>query len=482
VSEQNLGIRPERDRRFIAIAALVLIAAALPRFWAAWFDQGLFWPDEIFQSLEQAHRLLFGYGIVPWEFRIGARSWVFPGLIAGLMEIGSWFGLTTGQGLVLWVKTSMALFSLLGVYLSMRFAYQLSGPLAAALAGAFGGFFSVSLLLSSRCSSEMVSGPVLLAAFMLSRRSGRLRQLSAGALASLSIYLRYQNGLIAVGLLGILIYERRFKDALEYSAAAAFIGVLGGLLDWLTWGQPFHALLKYVYFNLYKSAKKYGAFPFTFYARVAWASAGPASLIIVTGFLLSVRRAPLLWGLVAGYVLVHCIVPHKEFRFLMPIAPFGFALAGVGIADALSRSHRKVLIGSAVALVCVVSMSFYTTRLTWKKLGFPSDRGMRSPWHSGEGINRLLWSLGTTPDVCGVIVTGESFGWIGGYSYFHRDVNMYPDAGESELRAANYLIALAANAPPESYRKVEQIREFALFKRAGGCAPAPVGYERALPF
>ena len=46
------------------------------------------WPDEIFQTLEQAHRLAFGYGIVPWEFRAGARSWLLPGLLAGAMEAG----------------------------------------------------------------------------------------------------------------------------------------------------------------------------------------------------------------------------------------------------------------------------------------------------------------------------------------------------------------------------------------------------------
>src|SRR5438309_2110355 len=35
-------------------------------------------PDEIFQVLEQAHRLAFGYGIVPYEFRDGTRSPVLP--------------------------------------------------------------------------------------------------------------------------------------------------------------------------------------------------------------------------------------------------------------------------------------------------------------------------------------------------------------------------------------------------------------------
>ena len=35
-------------------------------------------PDELIQYLEQAHRIVFGYGVVPWEFREFIRSWLIP--------------------------------------------------------------------------------------------------------------------------------------------------------------------------------------------------------------------------------------------------------------------------------------------------------------------------------------------------------------------------------------------------------------------
>ena len=35
-------------------------------------------PDESIQYLEQAHRIVFGYGVVPWEFRYFIRSWLIP--------------------------------------------------------------------------------------------------------------------------------------------------------------------------------------------------------------------------------------------------------------------------------------------------------------------------------------------------------------------------------------------------------------------
>ena len=41
-------------------------------------------PDEIMQYLEPAHRLVFGNGVTYWEFFYGARSWLVPGIVAGI--------------------------------------------------------------------------------------------------------------------------------------------------------------------------------------------------------------------------------------------------------------------------------------------------------------------------------------------------------------------------------------------------------------
>lgn len=43
-------------------------------------------PDEVFQTLEPAHRLAFGVGVISWEWRDGIRSWVFPACLAVVMK------------------------------------------------------------------------------------------------------------------------------------------------------------------------------------------------------------------------------------------------------------------------------------------------------------------------------------------------------------------------------------------------------------
>ena len=92
----------------------ILAIAAVPRIWAAVRDQGIFWPDEIFQSTEQAHRFAFGYGFVSWEFQEGARSWLFPGLLGLFWKGVAALGFGTAPALMISVKLLMAALGLAG--------------------------------------------------------------------------------------------------------------------------------------------------------------------------------------------------------------------------------------------------------------------------------------------------------------------------------------------------------------------------------
>ena len=59
-----------------------------------------FAPDEYFQGPEVAHRVVFGYGHLTWEWTAGLRSYVHPMLYAALYQIGSALGL--GRSVTWW--------------------------------------------------------------------------------------------------------------------------------------------------------------------------------------------------------------------------------------------------------------------------------------------------------------------------------------------------------------------------------------------
>ena len=65
-----------------------LLALAVALRIAAFNPYAAHHADETIQYLEQAHRIVFGYGVVPWEFRYFIRSWLIPLLLVPPMALG----------------------------------------------------------------------------------------------------------------------------------------------------------------------------------------------------------------------------------------------------------------------------------------------------------------------------------------------------------------------------------------------------------
>ncbi len=86
------GLARREGGPLLALAVLCAIAFAL-RFGLALAAPNLHRPDEVFQNLEPAYRMWTGHGVITWEWRVGLRSPLFPGFLAGLIGAGSFWGL-----------------------------------------------------------------------------------------------------------------------------------------------------------------------------------------------------------------------------------------------------------------------------------------------------------------------------------------------------------------------------------------------------
>ena len=102
-----------KSKGYIAIMSFVLLACFYTFMGYYWPNMN--WPDEIFQSVEQAHRLVFGNGLIPWEYRDGLRSYIFPGLLSVFVWLGQSFG-TGSSGYHVAVITALAITSLLPLW------------------------------------------------------------------------------------------------------------------------------------------------------------------------------------------------------------------------------------------------------------------------------------------------------------------------------------------------------------------------------
>ncbi|KAI4457964.1 glycosyltransferase [Holotrichia oblita] len=64
-----------------------LLIFLIARIASVFLVQTWYVADEYWQSLEVAHKFIFGYGELTWEWKLGIRSYIYPLLISFLYKI-----------------------------------------------------------------------------------------------------------------------------------------------------------------------------------------------------------------------------------------------------------------------------------------------------------------------------------------------------------------------------------------------------------
>ncbi len=469
------------------LLALALAVGATLRVQQALTDDGLYWPDEIYQSLEPAHRLVFGYGLVAWEFIAGARNWALPALVAALMGVARMLGLDSPGGYLGFVKSAFALLGTATAWGSYRLARAYGAvPLAAAASGALLSLASMALYFAPRAMSENACAlPVVLGLALALKPDASRRALVGGAsLLGLAVLLRLQSGVFCVGLVGVLAARRRWREAGVALAVLTVWAGLFGLLDRLTWGQWFHSALVYLDFNVrQQGGTLWGTAPFSYYGRVLFDGMRGVTLAVVVLGVLALRRAPSLALLVAAFFILHALQPHKELRFLVPVFPLFAALAGVGMDVVLGEVQSLRLRGAlAVGVMLVgVGSALRSGQLTFGDLGQYEDLKPRASAYDDSGpINRLLTVAGQREDICGLKLEHVHIAWTGGYSYFHRPVPLYPHFGPDRGSGRFNYVITGASQRLGAEVVAEEAGHVLLRLPVGACVADP-GYSWRLP-
>jgi hypothetical protein len=471
-------VRPRWPTAEQALLAAVLAAGALPRIFLALTDDGLYWPDEIYQTLEPAHRLVFGYGLVAHEFVRGMRSWVLPGLISVPLELWKLAGGTDPRGYLNLVHLSFVAVALATAYGVHRLARACGANALAATAAA--GLFSLAapcIYFGHRPLSETASAlPVVLGfALALDPSSTRRAQLAGASLLGFSVLLRLQNGVFCAGLVLLLLAKRKPREALLSLAVLLAWALAFGLVDLFTWGSLFHSATAYLRFNaLEGNAALWGVSPASYYAAVLWRCM-PLPLLCIALFApLAAGRAGGLLCIALGFAVLHSLVPHKELRFLFPALPLFCALAGVGM-DVVARNRLLRIAPPVLALACGASSAAGFHALRFGQLGqYEQVKPGASAYDDFGQVNRLLLAAHDLPDLCGLKLEGVDLVWSGGYSYLHRPVPLYPhDTGPGrEAGTFNYAIAVHGRASGPGALVALQW-PYALLRVRDGCVPDP---------
>lgn len=435
---------PSRSTLGQFAAALLAVAGAAVCAYYGLTDHGIYHPDEIFQTLEPAHRLTYGYGLTTWEWRVGARNWALPAFLSAGFWIAELAGLEHSPKHLVPVTMlvcAATAATTLGVY---RLARRLEvRPSIAVYGVAMCTFCPLTLYLGHRPLAEVVSAPLVVWGLALTvGRAGETNGSPSGwrasrvglSLLALAVFCRPHNAIFAVGVVGVF----RWRGALDaYSRAVDVFAVWGlvyGLVDWATWGVPFQSAGAYLRANLIMGVTTdyYASSPPGLLVGGLFDTAGPIVVALAVGALVGARRASGLAVVTGAFLLVHQLFPHKQLRFVYPAIPVLAALAAVGfevLVERLEVSWRLVAGGVGVLAAATVGYGLYQTpRLTIgdvRQSNVLRTEPDRSAHRFRHGVNELLVEAGHREDLCGLYVREPWIVKTGGATYLHRDVPIY---------------------------------------------------------
>ena len=475
----------------VALAGLVLAAFALRQL-AALLVPSVDSPDEIFQFQEQAHRLVYGTGLTPWEFQLGARSWLLPGVIAGLMEFSRLFG----DGPDIYVPVIAGACSMVAVipvvccFLWCRRWFGLTAAIAGGLAVALDPEL---VYFGARTLSEVVAAHLLVLGLYLLEPGYRVtsprRLFGGGATLALVFVLRLQlaPAVVLIAAWGTIGAPR----ARALAVAGGCFGVLAviALLDTVTLGYPFASTWRYVVYNAYYGVSStFGVAPTLAYLLAALGILRFQFTALAVLVLIGARRMLLPVAAALLIVAVHSVVAHKEYRFIYPAIVLLALAAGTGLAAVVAWAERRlrgkarwrVLAGPAAAGLAVGAWCLLSA-LTWTG---PAMAALRYRVHDYLAAASFVAHDGR--GLCGIGLYGlDGADWVayGGYSRFHRPVRMYWPKDRAELNdtARDFDVLLfttelhpAEPILPAGFSKERCFGKVCMARRAGTCGPAPM--------
>jgi phosphatidylinositol glycan class B len=448
------GERLWAQRVGAAVLAMALVVGALIRLWVSMNDDGVYWPDEVYQSLEPAHWLVFGYGLLPWEFVEGARHWTFPGLVAGVMKLSEWSGFTEPREYLTVLRlvfSALGLATAYGVYVLAR-AFGASVLCSAAGATLF-SLAAPATYFAPRAISETASALPVVLGFALAAPPGASRsaRLLGVSLIGLATLIRFQNGLFALVLLGLFMAREPRRVWVESFGVLAAWALVMGVLDLLTWGSLFHAVGANLRFNLVEGqSARFGTAPAVYYLEVLGTAMPTVTAVLIVCGAWGTSRARAVFLAAATFLVVHSAIPHKEFRFILPALPLFCALAAVGLdvaARKVGSDFGCVLVGWV--LLAGVASAAQGRGLTFRELGGIAQYPSLPVYDYSGPVNRLLLRAHRQADLCGLKIDTADLVWTGGYSYLHRPVPLYGRVGPAVAsRFYNYkIVEIDANTP-----------------------------------
>ena len=474
--------RPASGLRYwLVIAGIVALAVALRLHAYSPWDQHH--ADEFYQYLEQANRLVTGYGLVPWESRYGIRNALIPQFLSLPIRIGDWIA---PQGMLPIHLARLSFAALCQTALAGAWGIGAAKSRRHALVALFVAAvwydsveFSVLLLSESVATAAIACGAALLLVEQAKPKHLRL----AGFLLMLGCLLRFQY----IPFVGVLVLasarlDRNLWWQLGLGGVAAL--ALGAISDAIDGRVPMLWIFNNFGMNIGQGrAAEFGEEGPLYYLQMIWLALGVAAPAIVGAALAAGRRYwPLTLALLTNLAF-HTLIGHKEYRFIWLSVFMILVLGGIGsvnLAEWLMarRSPGKIAGWLTLAALCAGWLGLSRTVVGAEGL----DRRLKL---KGGAYSQAAFDSSKRPEVCGISVPDEGSGHVV-EALLRRNLPIYviPQEMADGLSSLPPEITAAANAtiadgdlplnPEFAVVSCHERtgRKACLLVRPGGCDPA----------
>ena len=417
-----------------------LLAAGLAlRLLAAFSADWMYRADEIMQYLEQAHRLVFGAGFMPWEIRIGARNMLVAAPAVGILALCK----SVGAGpdcYIPAVELFYAIFSL-ALPASLYFiARRMHGETAGRAALVLGCLWYEFIIFAPHLMPEQTAAILILAglACVPPRKSAPadaplfagygIRLCLAGLLIGLGGLLRLPYIPVA-GLLGILILVKMPLRSAPYVLVGACAALLiAGTVDWIVWGGFLQSVFAYLEASsITDGFKGFGVTAWHVQiGRLTACSGGLWPLLFVLAAA-GWRRHWLPLGGVVVLLVVHALANTHSYSHIFLALPL-FALIFGGVVARPPEFLRGFLRGggkkAAAAALALLSLAGSAHALPGLSSAFwPEIRQPRFFFHESPLLQASRFLSRIPPEKMRAVVwTALDPLATGGYYYVHHPV------------------------------------------------------------
>uniref|UniRef100_A0A1I7X4Z6 Mannosyltransferase n=1 Tax=Heterorhabditis bacteriophora TaxID=37862 RepID=A0A1I7X4Z6_HETBA len=367
---------------------------------ASWFV-----PDEVYQSSEVAHHVVYSTGHLSWEWAHSLRSVIHPLLIVFVRLLGM-------DSQVVVANAPRVIHALLFSIGDIAFAKLCRRLLPTKEGAIYSTLTYVSCWFVFYCAPRTLSNSLEAAVTLIALtwypfEGAHYKGLvwPYMSLGMITITIRPTAALIWLVLGAVHLIKHtnplRFMICTVLPAILpVFVTVI--ILDSVAYSYPTCTMWNFLSFNVLKGGSAhFGVHPWHWYFTMGLTSVLTVQLVpIILGIFSPQRPGALLLCTAVFYIGFHSFLPHKEQRFLLPIIPFLCVYAGPFFTNRRHYSFMKTVMKMMVIVNIIIA-------------AYTGLRHQVGPYNAADSILKLA-----KPNAS-IIALMPCYS-IPGHSYFHN--------------------------------------------------------------